>query len=414
MSRVAVVLKGYPRLSETFIAQEIRELEKRGLEQIIVSLRHPTDPHLHDIHREIEAPVVYLPEYLKDDPARVRAARKWAEGKPGTAAARAVFERDLARDRSASRHRRWGQALVLAHELPGDVTRLHSHFLHTPASVTRYAAMIRGLPWSFSAHAKDIWTLEEWELSEKIASADWGATCTRFNAEFLNGLADRPGKVDLVYHGLDLSRFPANAPAPSDRNGSADKPVRILSVGRAVEKKGYDDLLKALSRLPSDFHWQFTHIGGGALSKKLKALGEKLGIADRIAWRGAQPRSEVIAAAQNADLFVLASRITKSGDRDGLPNVLMEAQLMGVAAIGTAVSAIPELILDGKTGLLTPEHDPVALAKAIEAIGRDPARRSMLAAAGRERVRQHFSTDPGIDHLARRFGLQERQQPAAE
>jgi len=405
MTRVAVVLKGYPRLSETFIAQEIRELEKRGLDQLIVSLRRPTDPHRHDIHDEIEAPVLYLPEYLKDDPKRVAEGRRWAEAQPTYGRARAAFERDLARDKTANRHRRWGQAVVLARELPDDVTHLHSHFLHTPASVTRYAALLRDLEWSFSAHAKDIWTTPEWELAEKIESAAWGATCTSFNCAYLNKLADRPDKVALVYHGLDLDRFPAPKLKASHRDGAAGGPVRILSVGRAVDKKGYDDLLRALAALPAGLHWHFTHIGGGALRDRLAALSDQLGIADRVTWRGAQPRSEVIGACLSSDIFVLASRITKSGDRDGMPNVLLEAQLLGVPCVSTAVSAIPELIEDGVNGLLVPQRDRKALAAAIERLIREPATRDAFARHGVEKVRSDFSTAPGIDILAKKFGI---------
>ncbi len=404
MSRVAVVLKGYPRLSETFIAQEIRELEKRGLRQMIVSLRRPTDPYCHDIHREIEAPVLYLPEYLKDDPARVTAGRLWAAEQPTVRRARSAFERDLERDNTANRHRRWGQACVLARELPEDICHLHSHFLHTPASVTRYAAMLRGINWSFSAHAKDIWTSPDWELSEKIADASWGVTCTKFNYVHLNGLADRAGKVKLVYHGLDPARFSEQAVDRDFRDGGSGGPVRILSVGRAVEKKGYDDLLRALARLPADIDWHFTHIGDGALRDRLARLADRYGIAERITWRGAQPHSEVIAACRASDLFVLASRITKTGDRDGLPNVLLEAQLMGVACVSTAVSAIPELIEHGRNGLLVAQRDVAALCEAIERMAREPETREMYSRLGIERVRRDFSTEPGIDRLVSLFG----------
>src|SRR5690606_33443005 len=143
---------------ETFIAQEILGLEKRGMAQLIVSLRHPTDGKVQDLNREIRADVLYLPEYLKDDPARVAAGRRWAETQPGFAAALKAFRADLRRDPTANRRRRFGQACVLARELPDDIDWIHTHYLHTPASVARYAALIRGLGWSFSAHAKDIWT----------------------------------------------------------------------------------------------------------------------------------------------------------------------------------------------------------------------------------------------------------------
>jgi len=399
MTRVAIVVKGYPRLSETFIAQEILGLERRGLDVLIVSLRRPTDGAVHPVHREIRAEVLYLPEYLKDDPPRVAAGRRGAAALPGYGAALAAYERDLARDRSASRQRRFGQACVLAAELPADIDSLYVHFLHTPASVTRYAAMMRGLPWAFSAHAKDIWTSPDWELAEKIADADWGTTCTSVNAAKLRSLADRPEKVVLVYHGLDFARFPTLPARPVERDGRR-APVMIVSVARAVEKKGLDDVLRALARLPAELDWRFVHIGGGTLVPRLKALAERLRIADRVSWRGAQPQSEVIAACAEADIFVLASRVTRSGDRDGLPNVLMEAQALSLACVSTRVSAIPEVIDDGRTGVLVEPRDPAALALALERLIRDPRARATLAAAAASSVRQRFSAAPGLDRIA--------------
>ncbi|MCC2113461.1 MAG: glycosyltransferase family 4 protein [Hyphomicrobiales bacterium] len=401
MSRIATIVKGYPRLSETFIAQEILGLERCGVAQLLVSLRHPTDSHVHDLHREIAAEVLYLPEYLKDDPKRVAAGRAYAEQQGTYAAARAVFEADLARDRSANRHRRWGQACVLARELPEDVVWLHSHYLHTPTSVTRYAAILRGMGWSFSAHAKDIWTTPDWELREKLADAAWGVTCTGVNRDHLNRLAGRPDAVELLYHGLDVGRFPAPQ-SGSERNGSGD-PVRILSVGRLVEKKGYGDLIDALARLPAGLSWRLDHIGGGPLGGRLRARAARRGIADRIIWHGAQPRAAVIKANLDADLFVLPSRIARSGDRDGLPNVLMEAQALGVACLSTKVSAIPELIEDGKTGVLVDERDVDGLARALQRLIADPGFRRRLADAGAVKVRNSFSADRGIDQLAERF-----------
>ena len=166
--------------------------------------------------------------------------------------------------------RRIGQALVLAAELPADVGRLHAHFLHTPASVARYAAALLGRPWSASAHAKDIWTTPEWEKREKLASCEWLVTCTAANRDHLSALAP-PGKVDLVYHGIDFTRFPARASSIEtvrDGRNPAD-PVVILSVGRLVEKKGTDVLLEALSRIPPGIHWRLVHVGGGPLKRRL-------------------------------------------------------------------------------------------------------------------------------------------------
>lgn len=394
MSRIAVLVKGYPRLSETFIAQEIEGLEARGIEILIVSLRHPTDPARHPVHARIKADVLYLPEYLKDDPRRVRAGRRWAEDQPAYRDFDKAFRRDLARDRSANRWRRHGQACVLGREMPDDVRALYVHYLHTPSSVGRYAAMLTSLPFAFSAHAKDIWTTPEWDLAEKIADARWGVTCTAVNRDYLGSLADDPAKVDLVYHGLELDEFPP-PPDRRDRKG----PLQILSVGRLVEKKGYGDLVVALGRLPADLDWRFVHIGGGDRGA-LDDRARKLGISHRIEWRGAQPRSAVIEAGLAADLFVLPARIARSGDRDGLPNVLMEAQALGLPVISTPISAIPELIEDGRNGVLVEDRNPGALATAIQSLAADSELRHSLGLAGARRVRRDFSAAPGLDRLA--------------
>ncbi|MEX0582526.1 MAG: glycosyltransferase, partial [Sneathiella sp.] len=324
---VVVVLKGYPRLSETFIAQELLALERRGLKLALVSLRHPTDTSTHPVHQEITAPVNYLPEYLYQEPLRVLKSWWQVRHRPGYRKARAVWRQDLRRDFTPNRIRRFGQALVLAAEMPEGATTIYAHFLHTPASVARYASLMAGFGWSCSAHAKDIWTTPEWELREKLADLDWLVTCTSVNADYLGHLAGDETKVELMYHGLDLTRFPEFTGRSYDRDGTKPTaPVEILSVGRAVAKKGYDDLLKALAALPEDLNWRFIHIGGGPMLGDLKTLADELGIAERMDWRGALPQREVLAALQSADIFVLASRIADDGDRDGLPNVLMEAQ----------------------------------------------------------------------------------------
>ncbi len=412
---VAFVLKGYPRLSETFIAQEILALERRGLDIRIVSLRQPTDQARHPVHDRIAAPVHYLPEYLGDDWGRVRAAWRAARRLPGYRAARNAWLRDLRRDPTSNRVRRFGQALVLASELPAGVTHLHAHFLHTPASVARYAAILTGLAWSGSAHAKDIWTTPEWEKRQKLADAAWFATCTEAARAHLAELAPDPAKVALAYHGLDL----ADAPAPLlDRPpragaGPADA-VRLLTVGRAVEKKGLDVLIEALALLPPGLHWRLSHIGGGTLRAELERRAEALGLADRIEWLGAQPRPAVFARYREADLFVLPCRVAADGDRDGLPNVLMEAQSQGLACLSTRLSGIPELIEDGVTGALVPPGDAPALAAALSALIAAPARRARLARAGAARIRARFSHEPGIERLAARFGLAAAEAAAAE
>lgn len=410
--RVAILVKGYPRLSETFIAQEILALERLGLPLEIVSLRHPTDGRVHALHRQIGASVRYLPEYLYQEPLRVLRAfgrlvlrrRFWR--------LLAVWLGDLRRDFSANRGRRLGQAVVLAAELPAEVEWLHVHYLHTPASVARYTAILCHLPFSISAHAKDVWTIPAWEKAEKIGAARWLVTCSQMNLDHLRGLAPQ-ADLELIYHGLKAERFPAAPREPGGDGLDPQHPVTILSVARAVEKKGLDVLLEALATLPSELHWRFEHIGGGPLARTLAAAAERLGIADRVTWRGLGTQDEVVAALRRADLFCLAARIAADGDRDGLPNVIMEAMSQELPVVATEAGAIAEVVVPGSTGRLVPPDDPIALGLAIEGLIRDPALRLTMGRLGRRRILDRFAFEHGIERLARRFGLTAAQREAA-
>lgn len=402
--RIAIVLKGYPRLSETFIAQEILGLERAGLDLALVALRRPTDTKRHPVHDEIKAPVLYLPEYLHDEPLRVFKALLKCLPRAGFWKALAAVARDFFKDRTRNRIRRFGQAAVLAAELPDRVGWLHAHFIHTPASATAYASMIADIPWTCSAHAKDIWTSPDWELARKLTGNRWTVTCTRTGYEHLRVLGGPDAHVHLSYHGLDLARFGHFDGGHSHRDGSdpAD-PVRIVSVGRAVPKKGYDILLKALARLPGDLNWRFDHIGDGEVIRALKAEAELLGIADRLVWRGAMDQKDVLATYRTADIFALACRITADGDRDGLPNVIVEACSQGLVCVSTTISGVPELLTDGINGRLVPPEDPEALSIVLNELIRDPARRHALGAAAEARVRADFDFHTSIRQLVSLF-----------
>jgi len=400
--RLAVAVKGWPRLSETFIAQELVALERAGIDFAIWSLRHPTDRKTHPLNDQLRAPVHYLPEYLHQEPGRVLAGLMSSMGRRAFWRTFSQFMRDLTRDMNRNRVRRFGQACVMARELPKGTEALFAHFLHTPSSVARYTAMLRGVPWSFSAHAKDIWTSPDWELREKLsdttAGAAFGATCTAFGAEHLNALS-RTTPVDLVYHGLDLSRFPD----PPDRHPRApNAPFVMLSVGRLVEKKGFDRLIDALALLPESIDWHWVHIGGGALDADMRARAEAHGLSDRIDWRGACDQPEVIAAMRDAHLFVLPSRVAADGDRDGLPNVLMEAASQKLPILSTPVSAIPEFIDNGVHGILC-DDSPEVLARHMTRVAQDPQLGPRLADAAHARLHAEFTMQPGIDHLAQRL-----------
>lgn len=396
---LVVVVKGYPRVSETFIAQEIAALEQHGVPLTIASLRRPYDRITHPVHSEIRAPVLYLPEYLSDAPRRVLAGHlrvlRQAPRRYLKSAAR--WLRDLVRDPTPSRVRRFGQAGVLAAELPPGTRHLHVHFLHTPASVARYAAVMRGLSYSLSGHAKDIWTRPRWELRRKLEGARFCVTCTAANRDHLRHLA--PGaRVHLVYHGLDRRFFAPPGAFGSARDGSDPaNPARLLSVGRFQPKKGFDVLLRAVARLES--HVVLTLVGYGPLEGQLRALAKGLGIEGRIRWLGALDQPAVRALYRESDLFALAPRVAADGDRDGLPNVVVEALSQGLPVVATRVSAVPEIVEDGVNGRLVPPEDPVALANALSALVEDPRARRRLGIAGIQRVSEGWDVEEGVSRL---------------
>ncbi|WP_423906462.1 glycosyltransferase family 4 protein [Candidatus Spongiihabitans sp.] len=408
MKKIACILKGYPRLSETFIAQEIHALENAGVDIVIYSLRHPTDAEVHPIHKKIRAKVHYLPEYLYRHPIRVMSAFIYALFDLRFYKVVCLFLKDLARDFSPNRGRRFGQALVLAREIDPDREWLYVHFLHTPASVARYASHLMDMPWSCSAHAKDIWTSPQWEIKEKLSELQWLVTCTKSNADYLRAVSKSSGKVSLLYHGLDLTRFPepkldGNANADSRNSDDKNNIVQLISVGRAVNKKGYDVLLKALSDLPKTLCWNFIHIGGGPLLERLKQQATALEIDHKINWLGAKSFEQVIVQYQQSDVFILASRIDADGDRDGLPNVLMEAMSQALPCIGTNISGIPEIIEDQINGILVPAEDANSLSRAIIRLIQSPELRRKFGEQGYQTVCNHFALEKNIGRLVERL-----------
>ncbi|HEX2525781.1 MAG TPA: glycosyltransferase family 4 protein [Geminicoccus sp.] len=397
--KIAVVLKGWPRLSETFVAQEVLGLERRGFNIRIISLRHPTDRAVHDLHRAVRAPIRYLPEYLEDEPARVATAQRRASQLRGYPRALRTYLADYRRDASENRIRRFGQACVLAAELEADTDMIYAHFLHTPASVARYAALMHELPFSVSAHAKDIWTTPSWEKAEKLAEARFCVTCTLLGSRHLQELSP-PGRVHLVHHGVDAARFAAPVKRSVLNGSDPVHPVRLLAVARAVPKKGLHLLLECLELLPTDLHWRLEHIGGGPLLPDLRTKAERLGLDRRIDWRGPQPADAVRDAYRRADLFVLPVRVAEDGDRDGLPNVVVEAAAAGLPVLSTTAASVDELVADGVTGRLVPPDDAVSLAGALAVLIGDPASREVFGRAAREKVLLAFDADRGIDRVA--------------
>ncbi len=400
---LAIVVKCWPRLSETFVAQELAALEAQGQQFQIWSLRHPANEKRHPLHEQVVAQIHYLPEYIHQEVGRVASCWRTCRRLPGFKDAWRIFLSDVRRDFTRNRVRRFGQACVLAAELPDSIQAIYAHFLHTPASVARYAAIMRGIPWSYSAHAKDIWTAPDWELREKLDSgrfgASFGVTCTAIGARHLRTLCDKDDRIDLVYHGLDLSRFPS---PPERVSRDAKTELRLLSVGRLVEKKGYDRLIAALALLPDTINWTLTHVGGGDLKTPLREQAVAAKVADRINWLGEREQPEVVQAMRDADIFILPSRIAADGDRDGLPNVLMEAASQKLPIIATSVSAIPEF-LQHKVHAYLAVDSAEALAAAMVILAENPAKRAAMAEAAYQRLVDDFGMDAGIKVLDKRL-----------
>lgn len=368
--QLGMILKGYPRISESFISTEILLLEALGVPIEIYSLRQPREAFSHEHVQAIRAPATYLPEYVLphfQTLLKTNLALWKMLGPHYTKCLKGAFQRAWERKKPATmRHFLQAGHLSAIRLQKRSVSHLHAHFCHTPTSVALFASELTGLPFSFTAHAKDVYTTEPEQLLRKIQKARFVVTCTRYNGRYLRELAqaaDCRTPIHVIYHGIDLSFF-TFAPTPH-----LGPPYEILSVGRLVPKKGYETLLEALSildRAGLDFH--FTHIGSGEMEAELVAMMRDLHLQQRVALLGTLPHRQVIKHYRRAHCFALASKVAPNGDRDGIPNVLVEAMATGVPVVATQVSAIPELVENGSTGVLVQPGDPFALAAAIRNI----------------------------------------------
>jgi glycosyltransferase involved in cell wall biosynthesis len=282
--------------------------------------------------------------------------------------------------------------------MPESVRHIHAHFAHSPASVARYAAMMRGIGFSISAHAKDIWTAPEWDLRQKLREAGFVTVCNRTGYDRLALLGD--GKLFLIKHGLAKDAVVATAPTQLRDGSAASDPVRVICVARAVEKKGLRTLVDALAHLPRTLAFRLDHYGGGPLLGELREKSRALGLTDRLTWHGPKPHAAVIAALDRSDLFVLPARMGSDGDRDGIPNALLEAQARGLAVISTRVGGIEEAVSDGTSGRLVAPGDADALAAALRELIQRPKAREALGRAALEHAGQAYDAEAGYDAIA--------------
>jgi glycosyltransferase involved in cell wall biosynthesis len=259
--------------------------------------------------------------------------------------------------------------------------------------------MLSGLQFSFTAHAKDIYTSDKEQIREKINLASHVVTCTQYNKDYLQSLVNAnkiSTPIYCVYHGIDIRLFNG-----TPKRRKPQPPYRILTVARLTPKKGIDTILKALTLMRDrGVDFKYTLIGDGDDRDGILRLILDLGLQDHCRWLGTIPHDRVINEFKSADLFVLGCQVAPDGDRDGIPNVLVESLAMGLPAAGTSISALPEILQHEKTGLHTPPGNPEAMAESMLRLLSDDSLRKNVVKQGRELVHASFDNRQLIEQLA--------------
>lgn len=415
--RIAYLLKTFPRLSETFILNEILGLEKLGMDIQIFSLKRPAEeepvqsalaavkgkvtyvPALGPRSRFIDACIVVLAHItlMLTETSSYLATLKFHFGQPGR-----------------PRVKHFLQAGYLVRALRrGKFDHLHAHFANVPTSVAEVASRLSGIPYSFTAHAKDIYLTPAAELARKIEGAKCVLTCTAFNQRYLASLALGGTPVRLAYHGVDVSRFGS---ASNAQKTEGEVPL-ILSVGRFCEKKGFDYLIQAC-RLLKDRGRPFRCeiVGYGELQSKLERLIVELDLGNCVRLAGTMTHDQLVALYPQASIFVLPCVVTNSGDRDGIPNVLIEAMVSGTPVISTRVSGISELVEHMENGVLVQQRNSQAVAFAMELLLDRSDLRFRLAENAQAMVRRRFTLEASAWHVHELLSsvIDQKEKPESE
>jgi len=413
--QIGYLLRSYPRLSQTFILNEILALEKIGVSIQIFAL---TDPHEKVVQMQVDqvqASVHYLdadlqPRSLKN----LLNENAWVARLHPMGYLRALIyiATNKAIDAGYTASNRWEcflQAVHLVSLLRRNEQRtgkridhLHAHFAHDPALIAYLVHRLAGIPFSFTAHARDLYQVPEKVLTDRIQRARSVITCCRANLEYLNRIApSQESKFSLVYHGVNLTDFQS---VQDSGASSASRAPLILSVGRLVEKKGFQDLLEALLLVKNrGQRFECVIYGDGPLCQQLQEWIEAHGMADEILLKGDRTQQELISVYQNATLFILIPVQTEDGDRDGIPNVLLEAMAVGLPVITTAVAGIPELVDNNQNGLLYQSHDVEGISSGIIELLHNPEKRRQFGSAASKKVKEQFDVAQAAQRLKTLF-----------
>lgn len=400
---LAIVVNGFPRLSETFVLQELLELERLGLRLHVVALRRPEEVVTQEALARLKADVEYLPDLAEADPKLalkiahvvlfIRHPVRYLNGIADCIASPDYSRGDLRR------------AVLLAHRLVRLGTPpLYVHFANRPATVGRFAALITGVPFGLSAHAKDIWLTPRKELARKVRDAQIVLTCTADGHRYLASLAGSRTPVVLAHHGVEIGN--------RRRNTAPEPPTTVLSVGRLVAKKGHDTLVRAAALLRDrGVDVQLRIVGEGAEWSHLQRLVHELDVNDRVTFTGPLSEAEVRREYERAHVFALACKELENGDRDGIPNVLLEAMAYGLPIVSTRCSGILEAVEDGRSALLADPGDAEGVADRLAEIVSDELLRGRLGSGAAQRVQRHFDRErnlPTVIDALRASGLATR------
>ncbi len=405
--KIGYVLKRFPRFSETFVLNEILALERLGVTVEVFSLMPPPQEPRHETFATLRAPVFYLPKSGVVEKYRIfqgdaQAARSLPEVLDPAVPLSAWFPGKQPREAAHLTLQAAGVAMLASAR---GIEHLHAHFASNATTAALLAARLAGIGYSFTAHARDIFhtyvdpATDDALRYRKIAEADFVVTVSEYNrTHLLRITGGRYGdKIHRIYNGVDLRRF-----RPARR--SEHHPHRFVAVGRLVEKKGFRYLVEACHHLQrSGLNYQCLIVGDGPEREALSHRIGELALTDRVQLLGSRSQAALREILADGGTMVLPAVIGTSGDRDGLPTVLLEAMAMALPVISTRVAGIPEIVVDGETGRLVPEKDPRLLAEAMAEMLRDPERARTWGEQGRKRAEALFDLDRNVSRLYRYF-----------